>query len=137
MKAARVLIALAGVAVLGYGLYGYLTEQPGEVLGRLEFLAAAVVAHDFVVIPLILAAGAVTARFVPAAARMPVQAGLAVSAVVTVVALPFIIGAGRIADNPSAFPRSYTTGLFVLLAVIWCAAAGWVALRLARARARR
>lgn len=134
MRAARVLLAAAGLAVLAYGLHGWLTEQPGEVPGRLRFLAAAVIVHDFMVIPLILAVGALTVRFVPAGVRLPVQAALAVSAATTVVALPFVIGAGRLADNPSAFPRSYATGLTVLLAAIWLSAGAWIAARLIRTR---
>lgn len=135
MTAARVVLAAAGLALLGYGLHGWLTEQPGEVAGRVVFLAAGVAAHDFVALPLVLAAGALTARFVPPAVRLPVQAALAVSAAVSVVALPFVIGAGRIADNPSAFPRAYGPGLLSVLAVVWLVAALWAALRVRRSRA--
>jgi hypothetical protein len=53
---------------------------------------------------------------------------------VTVVALPFIVGAGRIADNPSAFPQHYGRGLALVLAVVWSAAAAWTALNLRRRR---
>ncbi|MEV0135831.1 hypothetical protein AB0H83_46250 [Dactylosporangium sp. NPDC050688] len=136
MTAARVALAVAGLALLGYGLHGWLTEQPGEVTGRVVFLAAGVAAHDLVALPLVLTAGALTARFVPPAARIPVQAALAVSATVTVVALPFVIGAGRVADNPSAFPRAYGPGLLWVLAVVWLAAAVWAALRVRRPRPR-
>lgn len=136
MSAARIVLAAAGLALLGYGLHGWLTEQPGEIPGRVVFLAAGVAAHDFVALPLVLAAGALTARFVPPAARVPVQAALAVSAVVSVVALPFVIGAGRIADNPSAFPRAYGPGLLSVLAVVWLAAGLWAVLRWRRSHPR-
>ncbi|GGM37482.1 hypothetical protein ACFFX1_36480 [Dactylosporangium sucinum] len=136
MTAARIALAAAGLALLGYGLHGWLTEQPGEVPGRIAFLAAAVAAHDFVILPILLAAGALTARFVPPAIRIPVRAALAVSAAVTAVALPFVIGAGRVADNPSAFPRAYGPGLLSVLTVVWVAAALWAALRARRARRR-
>ncbi|WP_238016822.1 hypothetical protein KZZ52_43655 [Dactylosporangium sp. AC04546] len=136
MRAARIALAAAGLALLGYGLHGWLTEQPGEVPGRIAFLAAGVAAHDFVVVPLVLTAGALTVRFVPPALRIPVQAALAVSAAVSAVALPFVIGAGRIADNPSAFPLAYGRGLLSVLAVVWLAAGLWAVQRVRRARRR-
>ncbi|WP_426511267.1 hypothetical protein ACPPVO_11970 [Dactylosporangium sp. McL0621] len=132
----RVLLALAGLALLGYGVYGWLDAPGPELLGRLVFAAVALVAHDFVVVPLVVLAGVLTTRFVPEPARRPVQAALAVGAALTVVALPFVIGAGRIADNPSAFPQRYGRGLLILLAVTALVAAGW-ALRRSRWRWRK
>jgi hypothetical protein len=130
----RVLLAIAGLGLIGYGVYGWLDAPGHELQGRLIFAAAALVAHDFVVVPLVVLAGLLTARFVPRVARQPVQAALVVGAVLTAVALPFVIGAGRIADNPSAFPQQYTRGLLILLAVALLVAAGWT---LARARKKR
>ena len=52
-------------------------------------------------------------------------AALVVSAAVTAVALPLVIGKGRIADNPSAFPQRYGLHLLLLLAAAWTVAAVW------------
>ncbi|WP_433217912.1 hypothetical protein ACQP00_11025 [Dactylosporangium sp. CS-047395] len=133
----RWLLGAAGLALLGYGVYGWLDAPTHELAGRLVFAAVALVAHDFVVVPLVLATAALVTRFVPEIARGPVRAGLAVAAALTVVALPFVIGAGRIADNPSAFPQHYGRGLAVLLAATALVTAAWIAARLLRARRRR
>ncbi|WP_433085438.1 hypothetical protein ACQP1P_10545 [Dactylosporangium sp. CA-052675] len=133
----RVLLALAGLALLGYGVAGWLDAPGHELWGRLVFAAAALVAHDFVVVPLVLATAALTTRFVPEPARRPVQAALAVGAALSAVALPFVIGAGRIADNPSAFPQHYGRGLLILLALTGLSAAAWTAARRARGRRRK
>jgi hypothetical protein len=130
----RALLAAAGLALVGYGLYGWLDAPAGELRGRLLFAAVALVAHDFVVVPLVLAAAALVTRFVAAPARRPVATALAAAAAVSAVALPFVIGAGRIADNSSAFPQHYGRGLLLLLAAIALGAAAWTAARLFRAR---
>jgi hypothetical protein len=52
-------------------------------------------------------------------------AALVVSAAVTAVALPLLIGKGRIADNPSAFPQRYGPNLLLIVAVVWAVAAVW------------
>ena len=130
----RAALLLIGLAVTGYGAYGWLTQDGARPVGQLVFLGVLLVAHDFVVVPAVILTGVVLARWVPGAARTPVRAALAVSAAVTLVALPFIVGAGRIADNPSAFPQSYGRGLAVILAVVWAVAAAWTALNVRRRR---
>ncbi|GAA4258599.1 hypothetical protein GCM10022255_079900 [Dactylosporangium darangshiense] len=119
----RALLAAAGLALIAYGVSGWLDAPAAELRGRLVFAAAALVAHDFVVVPLVLAAGALLARVVPAPARGPARAALVVAAAVSAVALPFVVGAGRIADNPSAFPQHYGRNLLILLALVAVAAA--------------
>ncbi|GAB3840169.1 hypothetical protein ACFPIJ_34045 [Dactylosporangium cerinum] len=130
----RAALLAAGLAVTGYGAYGWLTHDGSQPLGQLVFLAVLLVTHDFVVVPAVILAGAALARWVPGPARTPVRAALVVSAAVSVVALPFIVGAGRIADNPSAFPQSYGRGLALVLAVVWAVAVAWTAANVRRRR---
>ena len=130
----RAMLFLAGLAAAGYGAYGWLTGDGAEPVGQAVFLAVLLAAHDFVIVPAVFLAGVVLARWVPAPARNPVRAALIVSAAVTVVAVPFVVGAGRIADNPSAFPQSYGRGLALVLAVVWTLAAAWTALNVRRRR---
>ncbi|WP_433058502.1 hypothetical protein [Dactylosporangium sp. CS-033363] len=133
----RWLLGAAGLALLGYGVYGWLDAPTHELAGRLIFAAIALVAHDFVVVPLVVVAAALVTRFVPETARGPVRAGLAVAAVLTAVALPFVIGAGRIADNPSAFPQHYARNLAILLTATALITAAWITARALIARRRR
>ncbi len=130
----RAALLLAGLAVTGYGAYGWLTHDGARPLGQLVFLAVLLVAHDFVVVPAVILTGALLARWAPEPARVPARAALVVSAAVTVVALPFIVGAGRVAGNPSAFPQSYGRGLALVLAAVWALAAAWTAVRAGRRR---
>jgi hypothetical protein len=42
-----------------------------------------------------------------------------VTAAVTVVALPFMLGYGRRADVPSALPRNYIGGYTLIVSAVW------------------
>ena len=137
MRLVRALLVAGGLALAAYGVSGWLDAPAAELRGRLVFAAAVLVAHDFVAVPLVLAAGALLARFVPAPGRTPARAALVAGAAVSTVALPFVIGAGRIADNPSAFPQHYGRNLLIILALIAAAAAAWVAAARLRRRERR
>jgi hypothetical protein len=121
-----------GLAALGYGGYGLVVHDRPDLFGVLRFLVTVLVAHDFVVLPVTLGVGALVARFAPAWARRPVVAALVVSAAVTVLALPLVLGKGRIADNPSAFPQRYGLHLLLILAVVWAAASVWSVVNLRR-----
>lgn len=94
-----------GVLVTAYGIWGVLPE-PGVLL----FLAAVVVAHDLVWMPVVLLAGAFLRRPV---ARMAAL----VAASVLVVGVPLVVAA-RPADNPSVLPLDYGRNLLAVLAGI-------------------
>lgn len=124
MRATRVALGLAGLALAGYGIVGAVTD-PGEHLwSHALFLVGVLVAHDLVVLPVAIGVGWLLARYVPAWARATVQGGLFASAVITVVAFPFVLGAGRTPDNPSRLPLNYGRGLLIVLAAIWLTVAG-------------
>ena len=123
MTTARVTLGALGLAAIGYGIVGTLTDSGTHPLNQLLFLLGVLIGHDLLVLPVALAAGTVAAHWVPGWARGPLQAALFASAVVFVVALPLVIGAGRTADNPSAHPLNYPRGLLLVLAAIWTVAA--------------
>ena len=122
MRAIRLALATIGIAAGLYGVIGALTGG-GNLVGHAAFLAAVLIAHDLVLVPIAIGVGVLVVRFVPRWALGPVQAALFASAVVTAVALPFVVGAGRTADNPSRQPLNYNRGLLIVLAVVWLAAA--------------
>jgi hypothetical protein len=123
----RLVLAVFGLAAIGYGAYGWLAADGSKPIAQVLFLGTVLIGHDFVVLPLAIGAGALVARFAPARARRPALVALAISGAVTLVALPFVLGKGRIADNPSAFPQHYGRNLLLILAIVWLAA-GVVAL---------
>jgi hypothetical protein len=135
MKAARLTLGLLGLVVVGYGLAGLFTDSGARPLNQLLFLGGILAGHDFAVLPLTIVLGAILIRWVPAWARAPVQAGLFASAVVSFVALPFIIGAGRRPDDPSALPLNYARGLTLVLVLIWTVVAVAAVHHRARTRA--
>ncbi|GAA3453689.1 hypothetical protein [Dactylosporangium matsuzakiense] len=136
MRLLRILLLAGGLALVAYGVSGWVEAPVTELAGRLAFAAAVLVAHDFVVVPLVLAVGALVTRYIPAPARTPARAALIIAAAVSAVALPFVIGAGRIADNPSAFPQHYGRNLLLILAIVAAVTGAWIAAGWLRRRGR-
>ena len=128
MTARRVLTFL-GVAVLGYGAGGLLTDGPA-LGGWLRFWLGSALAHDLLLAPVVLAVGGVVVRVVRGRARAPVQAGAVLTGVLVLIEAPFVLGAGRRADVPSALPLHYGRALLVVLALIWTGVAVAAAVRL-------
>lgn len=116
--------AVIGVPILAFGLWGLLhdsdmTHPPDFVVW---FVGADVVA-DLVLLPLLVGVSFVLARPLPTWTRPTVRFGIAVSAVLAVVAWPVIAGYGDDPTTPSLLPRDELTGLFAYLGVVWAAIA--------------
>ncbi|MDY7089619.1 MAG: hypothetical protein SYR96_31505 [Actinomycetota bacterium] len=110
MTGLRRALIVSGVLVTAYGIWGVLPD-PGVLL----FLAAMVVAHDLVWMPVVLLTGAVL--------RRPIARTVALAAAsVLVVGLPLVV-ARRPADNPSVLPLDYGRNLLAVLAGIVVAGA--------------
>jgi hypothetical protein len=65
----RVALAAVGVLAIGYGLFGLLATPGNHPVGHALFLTAVLVAHDAVLMPLVLLGGALIGWLVPAPAR--------------------------------------------------------------------
>jgi hypothetical protein len=111
---------------MAFAVHGALTDDGEHLGGHLFFLAIVVFTHELVLLPAALGIGWLLSRHLPGWARAGTQVGLFVSAVVTAVSFPFVLGAGRLPDNPSKFPRNYGHGLLVVLGVVWLAVAFWL-----------
>ncbi|BFV60117.1 hypothetical protein KCMC57_up52210 [Kitasatospora sp. CMC57] len=130
MSPLRWITGSAGVALLGYGVFGLLNDpQIADPLDVLLWSAGAVVIHDGVWVPLVLLVGVLVLR-------SPVlRAGLAVAAAISVIAVPAVLRSGADHGNPSVLPLPYLRNWLLLLAavaVVTTAAAGWNAARRAR-----
>jgi hypothetical protein len=125
----RILLGALGVGLMTFALVGTLADHDARRPGVLVVLAAVLVGHDLVLLPVALLVGTAVTRWLPRPARTPVLGGLFVTAVVAFVALPLILGPGPPADSPSVLPRDYGRGLAITLAVVWSVVAGWVLLR--------
>jgi hypothetical protein len=88
---ARVALAVVGTLVIGYGLFGILATPGNHPVGHALFLVAVLAAHDLVLMPLVLLAGATIGWLVPVPARPAVRIASAVALAVALVLLPFVL----------------------------------------------
>jgi hypothetical protein len=133
VKTARITLIASGTLVMAYAVSGALTDKDVK-FGALLFLVGVLVFHDALFLPLTIGAGALLGLLVPAGLRTPVRVAGVISLALTVVALPLVLGRGRVADNPSILPLNYGRGLLVIFAAIWVAAAVAVVVRRRRVR---
>ena len=115
-----------GLAAMAFAVHGALTDNGEHLSGHLAFLIGVLIADDLILLPLAIGVGWLLARYLPTWTRGSVQVGLFISAIVTAVSFPFVLGAGRLADNPSKFPRDYGQGLLIVLGVVWLGVAVWL-----------
>ncbi|MGV9797498.1 hypothetical protein ACWDTP_05500 [Mycobacterium sp. NPDC003449] len=119
MRALRILLALAGVAVGGYGAV-LLWENPPVVIVRIAVWAAVgVVVHDLVFAPLCVAVGLAGRRLIPGPWRSPVAVAALCSVVLVLLAIPVYGKPGMRPDNLTVLDRDYPLGLAISLIVVW------------------
>ena len=123
-----------GWATIGFGLFGLFENSERTHPDRwARWFFGALVVHDLVVAPVVIAIGALLARRVPANYRGPIQGALITTGILVLVSFPFVRGYGHRADNPSALPNNYGAGLLALVVLVWVV----TGLFLWRARVRR
>lgn len=133
MNRLRWTLCVLGAAAMTYGVFALLTTDRGpRPVKYVLFAAAGLLGHDAVLAPLALAVGAACAYLVPPTLRGVVAGALFVSAALTIVALPFVLGLGRTPDLPSALPLDYGRNLLLALAAVWAGALVVGAVRLAQ-----
>ncbi len=117
----RLAIGALGLAALGVGLSVLLTDPyVRDPLDVAWWLAGAVLLHDGVLVPVVLAAGA--ALRMRGRVRGALRGGLVTAGCVTAVALPALLRPGPVA-NPSVLPLDYGRGLLITLAAVAAATA--------------
>jgi hypothetical protein len=112
-----------GGALIAFGIGGLVNEPDLDLVDWATWFGGAAVFHDAVIAPCVLLAGAAMTRLPASSYRVYAQRTLMVSAMVTLVALPFVLGKGRRADNPSILPLPYVRNLLLVLAAIYLIAA--------------
>lgn len=127
---ARALLAVAGVAVLGYGLLGMLRHADATApLMTAIWLGSLILAHDLVLAPVVAVIGWVLTRLLPDWIRPIVQAGLVVAAVVVLSSLPVVLRQGAPSNYDSLLPLDYRTNLGRVLIAVALGTAALVAAR--------
>lgn len=121
--------AAIGWAVIAWGVVGIFSNSLDTRPANLaKFVVGGALLHDLVVAPLVILAGVLVVRRVPAWARGSVQAALAISAIVALFAYPLVRAYGLATNNPTSLPHNYGLNLLIVLAVVW-AVAGLAILR--------
>ena len=123
--------AAIGWAVIGWGVFGIFSNSLDTRPANLaKFVVGGALLHDLLIAPVVILAGVLLARSVPARARGPVQAALVVSAIVALFAWPLVRAYGLAANNPTSLPHNYGRNLLVILGLVWAVAAGAILLKL-------
>ncbi|KQV63352.1 hypothetical protein ASC64_17300 [Nocardioides sp. Root122] len=113
------LLAAAGAGLALYGLALLLTRQePRQWLEVALWLGAGVVAHDVLLSALVVGAGLLGSRLLPASWRAPAAIALVVWGGLSVVAVPVLVGGGVRADNPTLLDRPYIATWWVVSATV-------------------
>jgi len=131
----RWLFLLPGLAAVVYGAHGLLTAGGRVPLGSwLTWFVGSALLHDLVLAPIWIALGWLSARLLPRAARPAVVVAAAATGVLTLVALPFVLGFGADPANDSFLPRDYGRDLLLVAAAVWVVAAVWALVAVRRSR---
>lgn len=119
-----------GWAVIGWGVYGIFSNSLDTRPANLaKFVVGGALLHDLLIAPVVILAGVLVARAVPARARVPVQAALVVSGIVALFAWPLVRAYGLAANNPTSLPHNYGLNLLIVLGVVWAVAAAAILLK--------
>ena len=135
MKAWRVILAAAGVALGAFGVFRLLTEIPTYSLVILAvWLVAALVIQDAILAPSVVGVGWLLRRYVPDRGRRYMQVALIMSALITVIAVPMIFLRGTQPAVKALLLRNYGSNLILIIAVIGVISLILYAVRVARDR---
>lgn len=126
MRAARIVLVVVGVLVIAFGAYVMVTTvRPNRIWGLATWLLGAVVLHDAILSPFVVAVGMLlrrTGRTIRVWALVVVQAAVVVGSVLALVVLPEIAAKRHGQKNPTVLPFDYGARLLlvegVLLAVV-------------------
>ena len=131
----RWLFVLPGLGAVGYGVHGLLTAGSRVPLGSwLTWFVGGALLADLVIVPIWMGLGWLAARVLPAAARPAAVVGVAVAGLLSLIALPFVLGVGADPANPSLLPRDYGRNLLLVDVGVLVVAALWATVATLRAR---
>ncbi len=127
-----------GWGLMAVGIAGMFSQRdrtkPFELA---RYVVGFLLVHDLVVAPVVIGIGWLVSRYLPPPTRGPLRAALALSALVIAFSWPLLRRYGEHATNDSALPLDYRRTVPVVLAVVWLAALGVLAVRVVTERRRR
>jgi hypothetical protein len=135
MKAWRIILAAAGIALGAFGVFRLLTEIPTYSLVILAvWMVAALVIQDAILTPSVVGVGWLLRRYVPDRGRRYLQVALIISALITVIAVPMIFLRGTQPAVKALLLRNYGFNLILIIAIIAVISLILYAVRVARDR---
>ena len=115
----RLVLAILGVLIVGYGIVNLLLHIPGQTLVWVPvWLVAAVLIHHGVLSPVVIAVSSLLRRTVPDRGRRYLQAALIAAVPVTVIAIPMIYRKGSQPPSKAMLLQNFTANLGLLLGII-------------------
>jgi hypothetical protein len=133
VKAWRIILAVAGIALLGFGVFRLLSEIPTHSLLILAvWLVAALVLHDALLAPSVVGVGWLLRRYVPDRGRRYVQVALIMIAFVTLIAIPMIFLRGSQPAAKALLLRNYGVNLIIIIGILGMVSLILYAVRVAR-----
>lgn len=135
MRTWRILLAASGILLGLFGVARLVTQVPVSHLVVLGvWLVAAVLIHDGVLSPAVLAVGWVLARAVPARSRRYLQAALIAGGLITAVAIPLIVRSGKEPASKALLRQNFGGNLAILLGLVAAVSLVLYAVRVAHDR---
>jgi hypothetical protein len=133
VKAWRIILAVAGIALLGFGVFRLLSEIPTHSLLILAvWLVAALVLHDALLAPSVVGVGWLLRRYVPDRGRRYVQVALIMIAFVALIAIPMIFLRGSQPAAKALLLRNYGVNLIIIIGILGMVSLILYAVRVAR-----
>lgn len=140
MRAARIVLVVVGVLVIAFGAYVMVTTvRPNRIWGLATWLLGAVVLHDAILSPFVVAVGLLlrrTGRALRAWALVVVQAAVVLGTVLALVVVPEIAAKHHGTKNPTVLPFDYGVRLLVVEGVLLLVVLAALAIAAVQARRR-
>lgn len=134
----RLLIGGAGVLLALFGVFRLVTQIPSDdLIALFVWLVAALLVHDGLVSPLVVAVGVLVTKAVPPRTRRYLQGALVTGALITVIALPLIKRENSQPQVKAILQQNFSANLAVLLGIVAGGALALYALRVLRDRSSR
>ena len=115
----RIVLGAVGIAFALVGAWGILTHQANSPpRAILPWWIAVVIVHDGIIAPLTALIGWLVIRYLPPAARAPVQFAAIVCGLLTLFAIPLLHRQGRGFEGSTLLTRDYRTNLLAVLATV-------------------
>jgi hypothetical protein len=135
VKAWRIILVIAGVALGSFGIFRLATEVPlANLAWLLVWLGAAVAIHDGILSPFVVGVGWLLRRLVPDRPRRYLQFALIMVGLVTVITLPMIYLRGSQPAVKALLLRNYGGNLALIIGLVCITTLIIYAVRVARDR---